>query len=536
MNIDNCKLKKIDNIISIIIIAAMCIAVSFEVYMIITYIHPEEFREMNGVAVAKYFAEGKNPYSKALLDCELPILTNVYGFLAPLLWAPFVKLFDVLGGVPALPVCQILSVLLQISGTVFFYKAARNKVQSKALSSLATFFFFSCYWRYLAWGGAFPDQLGMLFLAILLFISTRDDLNHMWNPISYVILIILMFYTKQYFILVIPAVFFYLFENAGFKKALTFAVEGLAVGIASIILVDLVFPLYFPESFPITQGSTIPLSFSWPLSQLLYLSTKRYLYFVLMSLVAIAVVIYQIVKKQDIDSIDKSLGLNGAILTLPFVIFIARNDGTYYTYFLQLWIPFVILLGMDMTSRILRYLFSENRNNLGIRTKRCIVIVMTLLLVYSTYSVRWFIISRPENRAQAADWQEIYSLLDEYSVQGDILVPPFLTNYTLANDIYAYDYGHAEYNTVTSYNAWKNSGLYSFLFPETGIILEKNIKYVDTVHDELQEGKYSIVVLSGEFPWREGLESGKYDKYKLYKDVTLYTGVEACPTKIYVKK
>lgn len=59
-------------------------------YTIIAYDTPKELREMNTVVFAYRFACGENPYAVSLLQNAVPAATSMYGFLVPILLAPFI--------------------------------------------------------------------------------------------------------------------------------------------------------------------------------------------------------------------------------------------------------------------------------------------------------------------------------------------------------------------------------------------------------------------------------------------------------------
>ena len=92
------KKIRVADIIKLGIEAGLFLTLSYFIWMkfysVIVYSYSHEFREMNMVAVAKRFSQGINPYSYQSLNfSEIPEVTNMYGFLTPLLISPWIRIF-----------------------------------------------------------------------------------------------------------------------------------------------------------------------------------------------------------------------------------------------------------------------------------------------------------------------------------------------------------------------------------------------------------------------------------------------------------
>lgn len=92
----------------------------------IAYNTPKELREMNTVVFAHQFAHGSNPYSYAALNNGTPPPTSIYGLVVPLLMSPFIHLFSLVH-LNSLQACELLTLMVEVVGTVFFYRLLRAR-------------------------------------------------------------------------------------------------------------------------------------------------------------------------------------------------------------------------------------------------------------------------------------------------------------------------------------------------------------------------------------------------------------------------
>lgn len=303
---------------------------------------PKELREMTTVAVAHQFAQGKNPYAYSVLANEIPSVTSIYGLLVPLLMAPFIWLFSS-APLSALQVCQLLTLVMETVGTVFFYRLLHKKTENVLLALCGAFLFQSCYWRYSAFGGAFPDQWGLTLSVILMDCIHTDEKKERYRPLLYSVVVIGLFYCKQYFILILIGLCVYLFLYSG-KDLIRFLIYGAFLGGLSVIAIWRFFPLYFAEVFPIAHGQTITGVPAYSLAQIKDLS----LYYgpvVVFCILGFILNFYDMIRKRSLRG-EVSYELCQIIFILPPLFHIAENQGTNYTYYLQLWYPNIILYGV----------------------------------------------------------------------------------------------------------------------------------------------------------------------------------------------
>ena len=145
----------------LLLIACLAFIYGLKIYSVLSVDYPKELREMNTVVFAKEFAQNRNPYSRQLLSSKNPpAATSLYGCAVPLILSIFLRLMT-FTGLSALQICELITVIIEIAGCILIYKILMIKTDKRIISVAGTVIISSCYWRYAAFGGAFPDQWGV---------------------------------------------------------------------------------------------------------------------------------------------------------------------------------------------------------------------------------------------------------------------------------------------------------------------------------------------------------------------------------------
>lgn len=497
--------------LTVIYVSCQCILMTAFVYFtiqkarfIIEFDAPKELREMTSVAIAHQFAFGKNPYAYAALESEIPSVTSIYGLLAPLLMAPFIRLLSVTS-LSTLQICQMLTLLVEIMGSVSFDCILLRKTEHRLLSLCGTFLFHTCYWRYTAFGGAFPDQWGLTLSVILMDVITVDEQKKHYRPMLYAALIIGLFYCKQYFVLILIGLCVYLFFYSK-RDLIRLLVYGGFMGSLTIVCAYLFFPLYFAEAFPIAHGQTITGVSAYSLIQIKKLSFY-YGPVVLFAMIGFLIKLYHMIRRKKLCGMV-TYELCQIIFILPPLLKIAENQGTNYTYYLQLWYPYIILSGIVSVSALLKYNFGELAVFMRMRCKKTIAleiyyIAICLLCVLSVIGVLPSYDCPVLSSGQKQSWRHAYDILDRSSAEGDILVSMVLSNYCLERGIATSNYGQAEFNNLKNIENYRSNRLWRniFLFDDTEAVLQKNISYNQSIREKIDCQSYSCIALvyAGEY-------------------------------------
>ncbi len=473
-------------------------------YSVIAYNTPKELREMNTVVFAHHFAHMDNPYSLSTLEHDIPAATSIYGLLVPLLMSPFIRLLS-FTNLSALQICELLTLVVELIGTLCFYRLTVRKTGNHLLSLTGAFLFHTCYWRYSAFGGAFPDQWGLALSIILMDLLSADEQKNHYRPFLYAGCMVSLFYIKQYFVLLTIGLCIYLliYSVKDLKKLIFY---GILLGCLSIVIVYLLFPLYFSEVFPIAQGQTITGDISYSLTQIVRLSVY-YGPVMLLAIMRIILNIYDIIRRKHIRNII-TYEFCQIIFIFPPLFHIAENQGTNYTYYLQLWYPYIILNGIVFATQLLAYLHRKCENLIYINDPKtflsricpvvvCLLITLSLIKVLPSY--RCDCMTQEQQKA----WNNAYDILDKYSSDGEILVSMLLSDYCLERNLATSNYGQAEYNNIENLENYKNNRLWRniFLFDYTEDLLQQNIAYNQTVKDKIYTQAYRCIALiyAGEY-------------------------------------
>lgn len=229
MNTNKKKISmNIESVLAAVGIIMLCFLVVLKFYTILKINVPRELREATLAVFAKDLANGVNPYAISILEHEIPSATSLYGCFVPMVLAPFVKIFSFIG-IGALQTCQIVTLVVEIVGIYFGYKIIYSITNNEFCSICSTIILYSCYWRYDACGGAFPDQWGVTLSIILAYLVYKDEERKRYRPLLYAAIIVVLFYIKSYFVFVTFGLFVYLLINE-VKEAIKLVVAGICIG------------------------------------------------------------------------------------------------------------------------------------------------------------------------------------------------------------------------------------------------------------------------------------------------------------------
>lgn len=515
-------------------------------YTIIAYNTPKELREMNTVVFAYNFAYGNNLYAVSALDNEIPVATSMYGFLVPLVLSPFIRLLSFTGLNP-LQICELLTLIIELVGAAFFYRIVHRKTGSHLLSAAGMLLFYSCYWRYSFFAGAFPDQWGLTLSIVLMDILHFDEKKHRYHPDVYAFVLVLLFYIKQYFVCATIGFCVYLFIYSK-KDLIKIMFYGIGFGIISVFLVYSIFPLYFSEAFPIGQGQALTIDWGYSLMQIKRLSI-HYGCIMIFFVVGILLNFYTVITKKRIIG-EVSFELCQIIFILPLLAYLARNQGTIYTYYLQLWYPYIILYSIVSIPVIAKYIARIPKKNCRIvfTMLSCILVTLAvgnIMLSDSSFSEVMTPSALPTLRCnlmteeQREAWNRAFKILKEegeHAAEGEVLVSMHLTEYCLENHIETSNYGQAEFNDVSNLQNFRDSSLWQniFLFKYAEEIVQKNIAYNEKIRDNIYNHKYRCIasVYAKEFGLTDEdfVDAG----YRVLVKEELMTGKQCWNTTFYV--
>ena len=216
---------------------------------------PNEYREAANIQLTKAFMDGINPYRMSAYDGEIPGMIYVYGPLYSLFTAFLGKLLPI--DIIALHyIVTLFSVVISAELSAYMvYK------RTKYLAAPAATFLFSinCSWRY-GYINAVPDAFAFMIFVIIIFLMSLEiregagaSRKRFIRDTVCAILSVSLFFVKQYFLLIVAAVFLFKFINDK-KDGIRFFIITAAVAVIVAALVSLTCPLYWTYSIFLAHG------------------------------------------------------------------------------------------------------------------------------------------------------------------------------------------------------------------------------------------------------------------------------------------
>lgn len=513
------------------------ILIGLKFYSVLIINIPHELRETNMVAFAKSFADGNNLYSFSALNHEVPPATSQYGLLVPLLLAPFVKIGGIFG-VEALRIAQLATIFIEISGLLLVYLIIMKNCGSRLFAIFGVIVSYSCFWRYAAFGGAFPDQWGLTFALLMTYCVIRFEQQKQYKVIVYALMCVVMFYIKQYFVFNAVGLSVYLFFYSSKRDFAKFVLWNTIFGVGSVICVVKIFPLYFPEAIALTSGAVGDAGWSFSLVQI---KNMAFHYYPLVSVIYICFVFLQIFKLVDkkckksevCENIKGKFLFVQSICILPIVTVLSRNIGTYYTYYLQLWWIYVILYVFVNFPDVVSFVADKMSNKIKY-SKQLALIFVSLISIFTVRQCLPIVVEKPLDVAMQNNWEVALNIMDVYRNKGEMLLSPHLSAYCLEHDIPTADYGQAEFNSAGNLKHFKNRWLYPEIFPETEKILLKNIEYNRLVKEKVKNREYALIALTDMGKYSLTEEEIEVSGYKKMEEIILVTGKQKWKTRFYV--
>ena len=536
-NINN-KIRK-HSILEIILATIALVGLIKNLYIlydsmyVVNHALPQELREGVTVKLAVEFAKGNNPYGIEYNELNVPVI-NHYGWFTAAFLSVFIRVGKIFAFARPEVICTIVTLGVVAMGCMALWIAVYIHSNNLYLATIASEVALSCYWRLGFNGGSFPDSYGLTLSLILLWVVERDVKCNKYRYPVYIVLVILMFYTKQYFVLCGAGIFIWLFfQNR--KVAIKYTVFGLITGIISIIVVNITLPLYFTEALlysGITNTFDHNIEYAKTQFQFLFQSYKP-MFIVIVSFV-ITFMLAAFAKGKDrsvaaaqiicVTRYDVIMMLLGTIACFR----IGQHGGAIYSYYLQIWIPYVVSVSCVCAFKIMKD--SEDKSHYA-----SVLVMLVLLLTPKTCSM--FFTPNYVGDDDIQKWKDVYALLDSYS-EGDgtkLLLGDPLSFYAVDHDYEAYDYGSTEYayqGLLDSINPFIRN-----LFIRADWLIERVEETRIKAKEKIENGEFTCLVILDGNPCRITHEYvDNTGKYELYSETVLQTGGQRWPAFIYVLK
>ncbi len=461
--------------------------------------YPNELLEPSNVALTNQFIEGNSPYSLASLSKMVPGINYDYPFLNSLFAAVVSAVFRC-NAVTSHFIISLFSILL--SGVLGFFMVKR-RARTTVAPMLAALMFMFCHWRF-GYISAAPDDLGLAFLLLAMLVSTSEKITN--KPFWTSILITLCFYTKQYYVFIAVPIFIY-FLLYSRKEAFKLLGWTLAINISVGLLISLFWPLYWIKAFLLTVlgafrggGSEI----GTLISQLRYLIVIFAALFVVL-IFALSTAVGKLIRNNE--------SLRGKIIIRPNDIFclsvvvslimlvplfvLGMNDGAFLSYFLQLWMPSIVVVALISIE-----------NMIPEKHERLFILGYAMMTAFTIFFGFKKLPLQVLSENEIVSWEKAYEYTEEYGGKGFVFYSRSLAYdyYNRGNGecICGHD-GEVHPATVFILNAM---GFPMRYFAYTEELVDQNINYRDYIKEKASNHEYSLITFE------------KDDRFTVFDDET----------------
>ena len=429
--------------------------------------YPQEILEPANVALTNLFRAGKSPYTLSALEWEVPGINYDYPFLTGLVAAGI----SAITGLETYVSHYLLSYLCIIFSGILGYCVIRKYAITTVAPVLGAFLFMLCHWRF-GFVSAAPDDFGEFLFLLTLTLAVMPKIKN--KPLWCAIGVTLCFYTKQYFVFVAFGIFVYfLFYSR--KTAWKFFLYTFVINLAVGAVITIFWPLYWTYSIFFCYVGCFSgegFGISYLLGQMKYLAA------IFIGLFAVLVVaLVRVIKriKSSGSKLSKLMptendALSLFVIEIPVMflplIFFGRNDGAFLSYFLQLWMPSVVIVALvafeRMKPEMKEWIFG---------------LIYVGVVVFTVYFGIGKLPMHKLSEEEKAAWQKAYAIIDEYSNQGDIVYSRAMALRSFEREGGGCLCGHDGEVTLETIDKWEKSPVFKNVFPYAGEIIRKNDLY-----------------------------------------------------------
>ena len=422
--------------------------------------HPAEYRDLATIQLTQLFSRHVNPYSSA----NNPPFFYLYGFLFSLVVSPLARL----AGSELVLLHKIVTLLCVLCASFLASLEVRRNTRSLLLQTFCFALMLMTGWN----NAPFivrPDSFGLLLTLLIPFILRRND---SYPAIALcAVLTIAAFYTKQYFLFIAAPVFVYVLLK-DWRKAAFFIAASSVLAAGSVFLVRAVFPGFFYASL-VAQANSVGGPIRHLLLQSLAFARRTWPLFLLMC--------YPLVKRGE----ESGLRIYYLVFATAAacLFFIGTNTGAWLSYYYQLALPSMSIIGLSMLARVQRGLYQA--------------IFLLLIAAASLFNVpknfQFFPAPRKENKAT---WERAYALLDRHK-SPQMLLSPVFADYTCRNSLEPVDNGNTEYyeNLRISKNTL-TMRILGVLLPDIAAQFGRYAAWRAMLSRNVQEQEYTIIAVT----------------------------------------
>ena len=481
--------KTLYKLISLGVLASILFFVGKIIYAgIIALPYPKELLEPANVALTNLFIEGKNPYSVSALSWDVPGINYDYPFLNSLV-AALIARITTCNAVTAHFILSLASIL--VSGYIGILMVG-DQAKTMVAPLLAAILFMFCHWRY-GYISAAPDDFGLLLFLLTMYAATSNRVKN--KPLVCAIGITLCFYTKQYFLFVSVGIFIYMLLYSR-KEALKLLLWTAGLNVVTAIIIWYTMPLYFIKTILFTYLGTVSgggSEISTFIEQMKYLiSLFAALFAILIAAVSITIgkLIRHNKKIRNILTVKENnpfalCCVMTIVMMLPLTL-IGRNDGAFITYFLQLWMPAIVVIALISFERSI----PEKHEN-------SFMIVYIMIAAFTIYFGFGKLPLHILTEDEVANWKKAYEYTGIYSEKGDIFYSRSLAYDGFARQNGEWMCGHDSEISEGTVDALAEAGLSPESLYLVQDLADQNVNYRNSMLKKAEDHEYSLITIDG---------------------------------------
>lgn len=514
--------KIIYKLMTLMLLAGMIFFVFRIIYSCVRGLpYPSEQLEPSNIALTRMFRNGTTPYTLASLDLDVLAVNYEYPFLGSV----FALVLSYLVGGNIVLAHYIISFAAIIGTGVLGYLIVDRYSKTTASPVAAAILFMMCHWRF-GYVSAAPDDLGLFFFVLTLYLSVSPKIKH--KPLICAILTTVCFYTKQYFIVAALGIFIYMFLYSK-KTAWKFLLYTLVINVVVGAIITIVWPLYWSHTiFFLYFGCVLGTGFGIAnlIGQMRYLLA---IFVGMFGVLFVAAIVY-IRKKRASKEKEKKSWLNVhendafalfivqiPVMMVPLVV-LGRNDGAFLSYFLQLWMPAVIVVTLIILEKMV-----DGSNKLLLDLVYGGVVAFTVLFCYLKLPLHTL------TDEEIAMWEDTYAMVNEYEASGDVVYCSQLAYLAFENDSPYLFCGHDGEVSEYTLGLWEQSPISQVLFPYVDDIIEATVTYKNSIIYPGFDSKYNLLAFEdgNSLMFSEDFVEGRpqgYTTYEVFDRRTLRLG------------
>ncbi|HEX9386140.1 MAG TPA: hypothetical protein VF918_07465 [Anaerolineales bacterium] len=467
-------------------------------YLLVTFPYPLESFEGAMLLTTNLLLKGENPYALE----NMPVAINVYGINYHLLVYPFARIW----GSTFLVHRAISAIFILLSCILFFIILRRHQVNVLNSFSAVLILYASLLYRYTA--VAKPDGLGLFLFLLSIFIVSLMQYST-WSLVVSVVLGVLAFYTKPYFVLSIPYLVTYLFLFVSKKKAIFYGVLAFVLLITTAFMINQIFETYFVNTFfnhiNVATNDFRQLTGQLELFSIFY--SGIILIFIVSSSLSVLDKIQggalqnlrlEILKKELINRINVfnyekpflqiAFPFSLYCFILSFGVFyfkLGRHVGNIMTYAYHLITPFFLLYVYSRLDVPLKSIHLIKRRDMY---HYVILLPGILVSLYLLYSSATYLKDSPE-WTDMKDWERVEQIMSSYK---NIMNSQVLVSLLLEQNKPIYDTGQTEFFQYSHYSLTWLDGL---LLPNADISRQWT-RYEDAIGSAVREEEFDAIIVT----------------------------------------